>query len=133
MDVLKWARAQWDRVGAWGAVGIGALLLLIGWLGVSRTAYPAEQIPWVVSAGLGGILLVGLGATLWISADLKDEWRKLDRIEEALRGGELVVDGAGSGPNGSAAVPEAEPADETVDDEGEAPPRRRRAAAGRKA
>ena len=67
MDVLKWARAQWDRVGAWGAVGIGALLLLIGWLGVSRTAYPAEQIPYVVSAGLGGILLVGLGATLWIS------------------------------------------------------------------
>jgi hypothetical protein len=87
-DVSKWLRTilrgQWDRLAAWIAVGIGALALLLGWLGVSRTPFPAEQVPYIVSAGLGGIFLLGLGALLWISADLRDEWRKLDRIEDAL-------------------------------------------------
>ncbi|HMC79090.1 MAG TPA: hypothetical protein VKO35_00895, partial [Acidimicrobiia bacterium] len=32
----------------------------------------------------GGLFLLGVGATLWHSADLRDEWRKLDRLEEKL-------------------------------------------------
>ncbi len=84
MDVIAWLRAQWDRVLAWLLIGVGALALLIGWLGVSHTVYLVEQIPYVISAGLLGIFLLGLGATIWISADLRDEWRKLDRIDRAL-------------------------------------------------
>jgi hypothetical protein len=30
------------------------------------------------------MFLLGLGAMLWLSADLRDEWRKLDRIERRL-------------------------------------------------
>jgi hypothetical protein len=29
--------------------------------------------------------LIGLAAVLWLSADMRDEWRKLDRIEEYMR------------------------------------------------
>ena len=32
-----------------------------------------------------------LGAALWISADLRDEWNKLDRIEERLDGIEQAL------------------------------------------
>lgn len=84
MDLMAWLRAQWDRVLAWALIGVGAVALLVGWLGVSHTAYLVEQIPYVISAGLLGIFLLGLGATVWISADLRDEWRKLDRIDRAL-------------------------------------------------
>jgi hypothetical protein len=84
MDTAKWLRLQWDRGLAWVLVGVGALALIIGWVGVSSTAYAAEQLPYIISGGLGGIFLLGVGATLWLSADLRDEWRKLDRIEEAL-------------------------------------------------
>lgn len=84
MDLMAWLRAQWDRVLAWALIGVGAIALLVGWLGVSHTAYLVEQIPYVISAGLVGIFLLGLGATIWISADLRDEWRKLDRIDRAL-------------------------------------------------
>jgi hypothetical protein len=84
MDIVTWIRAQWDRVLAWALVGLGVLCLLLGWLGVSSTAYIAEQVPYIVSAGLFGVFLLGLGATVWLSADLRDEWRKLDRIEAAL-------------------------------------------------
>ena len=84
MDTAKWIRLQWDRGLGWVLVGAGALALIIGWVGVSSTAYSAEQLPYIISGGLGGIFLLGVGATLWLSADLRDEWRTLDRIEEAL-------------------------------------------------
>lgn len=76
---------QWDRVASWVAVALGAVVLLIGWIGVSGTPYVFEQVPYVVSGGIGGLFLLGLGAVLWLSADLRDEWRKLDSLEEALR------------------------------------------------
>jgi hypothetical protein len=85
MDLLKLARGHWDRLLACGAVALGALLLLLGWLGVSRSSLPAEQLPYLISAGLGGLLCVAVGATLWLSADLSDEWRKLDDIHAELK------------------------------------------------
>ncbi|MGH9037716.1 MAG: hypothetical protein ACRD0O_18310, partial [Acidimicrobiia bacterium] len=48
------------------------------------SVYPAQQMPYIVSGGLGGIFLIGLSATLWLSADLRDEWRKLDRVEDTF-------------------------------------------------
>jgi len=85
MEPTKWLRLQWDRTLAWALVVAGAVALIIGWVGVSSTAYSAEQLPYIISGGIGGIFLLGVGATLWLSADLRDEWRKLDRIEEALQ------------------------------------------------
>ncbi len=84
MELFKWLRLQWDRVFGGAFVIVGAVALLTGWSKVSATPYPAEQMPYVVSAGLGGLFLLGVGATLWHSADLRDEWRKLDRLEEKL-------------------------------------------------
>src|SRR5688572_28721430 len=84
MELIKWLRLQWDRVFGAAFVITGAVALLTGWSKVSGTPYPAEQIPYVVAAGLGGLFLLGVGATLWHSADLRDEWRKLDRLEEKL-------------------------------------------------
>ena len=52
---------------------------------MSGSPYAAAQLPYIISGGIGGIFLLGVGATLWLSADLRDEWRKLDCIEEALR------------------------------------------------
>ena len=91
MDVMKWARAQWDRVAAVAAL-VGALvLLLVGWLGVSDSVYPAEQLPYLISCGLLGVVLLGTAGTLWLSADLRDEWRKLDRLEERLAAKEAMA------------------------------------------
>jgi hypothetical protein len=84
MAFLNYVRNQWDRVGAWACIALGALALLLGWLGVSSHAYPAEQNSYIASGGLLGLFLLGLGGLLWISADLRDEWRKLDAIEQVL-------------------------------------------------
>jgi FtsH-binding integral membrane protein len=85
MNVSTWVRAQWDRIAAWLLIAAGLVALLVGWWGVSHTAYLAEQMPYLVSAGMFGLFLLGLGATIWISADLRDEWRKLDDVADLLR------------------------------------------------
>ncbi len=84
-DIVGWLRLQWDRAGAWACVLAGVVTLFVGWLGVSDTAYTAKQLPYIAGCGLGGMFLLGVGAMLWLSADLRDEWRKLDRIEQAIR------------------------------------------------
>ena len=120
MELVKWLRLQWDRALGGVAMALGVLLLVIGWIEVSATEFVAAQIPYVVSAGLGGLVALMLGGTLWLSADLRDEWRALDRIAQELADGdehvealearlaaleEQVNGGEASPANGSAAAP----------------------------
>jgi hypothetical protein len=81
MGLVKFLRVQWDRFGGALLMLCGGAALLVGWVGVSRSVYPAEQLAYVISGGLGGLFLLGAGATLWLSADLRDEWRLLDGLE----------------------------------------------------
>jgi hypothetical protein len=87
VNLKTWLKAQWDRAFGAGAVLIGVVAILLGYRGVAGTPFPAEQIPYVISGAVVGIALIGVGLTSWLSADLRDEWRKLDRIEHLLPGG----------------------------------------------
>lgn len=84
MDLKTWVQAQWDRVVGGLVVIAGLVALFLGYRGVAATPFTAEQIPYVLSGGMLGIVLIGIGLTSWLSADLRDEWRKLDRIERLL-------------------------------------------------
>lgn len=84
MRVKTYLRAQWDRVIAGALAGLGLLVLLLGWLGVSGTPYATEQVPYILSGGVLGVLLLGSAGTFWLSADLRDEWRKLDDLDSTL-------------------------------------------------
>ena len=108
MSVMKWIRNQWDRVAAVMFMVAAALAMLAGWLGVSRSAYPAESMPYIVSGGFFGLLLIGIGAVLWLSADLRDEWRKLDSIEQAWH--DVTASAPAEAPMASRRVPDADTA-----------------------
>lgn len=82
MDVKLFLHAQWDRILGWLSILSGIVVLWIGWLGISGTALSYEQMPYVISGGLFGIVLIAIGSTVLLSADLRDEWRKLDRLDE---------------------------------------------------
>ncbi|GAA0621456.1 hypothetical protein GCM10009547_25220 [Sporichthya brevicatena] len=84
MDVLTVLKSQWDRIAAVVCVLLGVVLLIVGYQGIADSPYVAEELAYLISGGLGGVFLLGVGATLYISADMHDEWRKLDRIEEAI-------------------------------------------------
>ena len=85
MEFIQYLRVHWDRAGAVAAGVAGVVLLLIGYAGVSDTEYIAEQIPYVMYDGFGALMLLMLGAVLWISADLRDEWRELAEQGAELR------------------------------------------------
>ena len=93
MELGKWIRLAGDRAAAVALIAFGAIVIIVGWMGVSGEAYPAKQLPFIISGGIGGMCILGLGALLWLSSDLRDEWTALDRIQEALSdlaGTELV-------------------------------------------
>lgn len=95
MGVLKWVRVQWDRAAALALTGTAVVAFILGWIGVSGDAYVANQLPYIVSGALLGIFLVGIAAALWLSADLRDEWRELRAIRQALgEHGAVLVEAA---------------------------------------
>ena len=94
MELFRWMRNQWDRtVGALAALA-GVVAIVVGWFGVSGAGLPSQQLPYLASGAVGGLFLLGVGATFWLSADARDEWRKLDELLEEVRG--LRADSAAS-------------------------------------
>ncbi len=77
-------RLQRSRLLAIALVVAGAVVLLVGWIGTASAVHAAQQLPFIISGGLGGVSLIGLGAAMWLSSDLADEWTKLDLVEAAL-------------------------------------------------
>lgn len=84
MDLGRWLRLTWDRAAAVGLISAAIVALVLGWVGVSGAEYPALQVPYVVSGGIAGVFILILGALCWVSADMRDEWTELRRIELAL-------------------------------------------------
>jgi len=84
MDLVKVLQAQWDRAAAIAATIAGAILLILGWYHVSDTGFVSKQLPYIASEGLGGVFLLGMGGMLWLSADLRDQWRELRTLNRKL-------------------------------------------------
>jgi hypothetical protein len=87
---------------------IGLVVIGIGWWGVSGTAYPAEQLPYLVSGGIVGMSLVVIGAAVfvryslsrylrfWLIRMVYEERAQVDREVEALERIEAALRGTGS-------------------------------------
>lgn len=95
MNLLKYVRVQWDRTGAVVAAVIGVIALIFGYLGTSDTEFIAEQIPYIISGGLVAVVLFTVAGVLWLSADLRDEWRELASQGDDLRTFLSTADSAG--------------------------------------
>jgi hypothetical protein len=77
----KWVGRATRPVWGWILVGAGILLIIIGYLGISREALVAKQLPYLISGGILGIALVGFGAMLIGTEDLKRAQERIDRLE----------------------------------------------------
>jgi hypothetical protein len=80
----KWVGRATRPVWGWILVGLGFLLVLIGYLGISREALVAKQLPYLISGGIGGIALVGFGAMLVGTEDLKRTYERIDHLEDLV-------------------------------------------------
>lgn len=62
----------------------GFVILAFGWWKISKEPIVALQIPYLVSGGIGGALLLGLGGVLLLAHDLRLDNRRLEAIEAAI-------------------------------------------------
>ena len=80
----RWVgRAVRPYVG-WILIGLGALFILVGYLGVSREAIVGKQIPYLVSGGIGGVLLAVVGAYFLGTEELRRDSGRLDKLERQI-------------------------------------------------
>jgi hypothetical protein len=77
----RWVGRATRPVVGWVLTGLGVLLLLIGYLGISREAIVAKQLPYLISGGIGGLILVIVGAVFLGTEDLRRDSGRLDRLE----------------------------------------------------
>ena len=77
-------RLGWDRLSAAILIAVGAVAVVLGWIGVSGADLPSKQLPYLVSGGIGGLYILGVAAVLWLSGDLRDEWSRLGEIKTVL-------------------------------------------------
>ena len=81
--LVRLVQHQWDRSVAIVAAIAGLVAIVAGWIGVSGTRDAVEQIPYLVSGGILGLFFLGVAHALWVSADLRDEWRRLHELHDA--------------------------------------------------
>jgi hypothetical protein len=80
----RWVGRATRPWAGWVFLGVGALLILVGYLGVSREAIVAKQIPYLVSGGIGGVLLAIVGAYFLGTEELRKDSGRLDRLERMV-------------------------------------------------
>jgi hypothetical protein len=79
-----WVGRATRPVWGWSLVGLGFIFVLVGYLGISREALVAKQLPYLISGGIGGIALVGFGAMLVGTEDLKRTQERVDHLEHLV-------------------------------------------------
>lgn len=77
----RWAGRSTRPYVGWILIALGVIAILVGYFGVSREALVAKQIPYLVSGGIGGMVLVAVGAFFLGTEDLRRELSRLERIE----------------------------------------------------
>ena len=80
----RWVGKATRPVVGWVLLGLGALFILIGWIGVSGTPILAKQIPYVVSGGIAGVFLAVAGAYFLGTEELRKDSGRLDRLERMV-------------------------------------------------
>jgi hypothetical protein len=63
---------------------VGGAAVLFGYIGISGTLDPGKQMPYLISGGVGGLFLLGLGAALLFSSDLGALRTDLREINDRL-------------------------------------------------
>jgi len=63
------------QITAFALAAGGVIALAIGWFGVSDKVEVWEQLPYLISGGLGGAVLVGLGITAYVANEHAEDRR----------------------------------------------------------
>src|SRR3954464_1759213 len=80
----RWVGKATRPAVGWTLLAVAALVILIGWIGVSGTPVVAKQIPYVVSGGIFGVFLAIFGAYFLGTEELRKDSGRLDKLERMV-------------------------------------------------
>ena len=91
-----------------GLAAIGFLLIVLAWNGAASLDFVQGQIPFLISGGLAGMGLIGVGLTLALVMEIRRSnaavVAKLDQVSELLAGAATATAGPTAVPDGAAVV-----------------------------
>jgi|SRR5437660_1240755 len=80
----RWAGRASRPVVGWVLIGLGALAILVGYFGISDRVLVAEQLPYLISGGIGGMALVIIGGVMLATQDVRRDADRLDDFERTM-------------------------------------------------
>ena len=86
-------KKDWRELAAVAFAVLGGVLMVVGWVGVSQTTEVVDQLPYLFSGGLGGLVCVLIGLGLYIARNHAREQARIDELNEHLRALELGLGG----------------------------------------
>ncbi len=88
---------RWLAIAGGVLMPLGVVLVLIGWYGAAHTSRLFEEVPYLISGGLLGIVLSTIGAALYFGYWLTRIVASQRDIVETLARMDAKLDGAGNG------------------------------------
>jgi hypothetical protein len=64
---------------------MGVTFIVVGLVRVADSLTLAETIAYIVSAGIGGVVMLGSGIVFLTSAQVRGQWATIDRVQAELR------------------------------------------------
>src|SRR5947209_5868098 len=75
---------RWEVIrpyAGWGLAVLGAVFIIVGWVGISGESLVAKQMPYLISGGVGGVALVGLGVLFLGTEERRRDRARIDQLE----------------------------------------------------
>lgn len=83
-------------------IGLGLLLIGLAYDGASEQTFVQGQLPYLISGGLLGVSLIGIGAALMVMQGYREERARLEaKLDQLIV---AVQRGGGIGPSGASAL-----------------------------
>jgi hypothetical protein len=77
-------RTRHARILSLALVSAGFVAIVLGWIGMARSAATDQQLPFIVSGGMGGVGLIAFGVGIMLVAQIRTERQNLGAVLEIL-------------------------------------------------
>ncbi|HJT93877.1 MAG TPA: hypothetical protein VJ777_18430 [Mycobacterium sp.] len=83
-DARPRSNVDWRQALAGALLVAGLVAILVAWYGISGTLDPGEQMPYLISGGVGGAALIAFGVTLLVAYEHARDRAALDRLLDRI-------------------------------------------------
>lgn len=80
----RWVGRATRPVIGWILVAVGAVMIVLGYLGVAHQVLVAKQIPYLVSGGILGVAVLAVGVMFVATEQMRFDADRIDRLERLV-------------------------------------------------